>query len=43
MIYWNGCSFVQGMELVQPLKDGFPHLVTNGSKNLNNKLKTTKI
>ena len=36
MIYWNGCSFVQGMELVQPLKDGFPHLV---SKHFNQECK----
>ena len=28
MIYWNGCSFVQGMELLHPMEDGFPHLVS---------------
>ena len=26
MIYWNGCSFVQGMEIDQT-KDQFPYLV----------------
>ena len=26
MIYWNGCSFVQGMEVEEP-KNHFPYLV----------------
>ena len=32
MIYWNGCSFVQGMELARPQEDGFPHLVSKEFK-----------
>ena len=31
MIYWNGCSFVQGME-VNNHNDQFPHLVGNHFK-----------